>query len=366
MPAPKLPRLIKDSHVWQSAIDRGFVVSLTDAAGIIRYVNPAFCTLAGLSDKALLGHDHRILSSGYHPKGFMRSLWHTLQQGNVWRGELKNQRPDGTSYWLDATIVPFVGKGGAAQYLLFGTDATARHMAHGEAISQAVQQRITAMGALLLHELKNPLAGLGTGLDIIAARLAPGPGERALFGPLLAGLGRVNALLDEIAAFAHPPALSCADTDVAAIFDGLAQAAHNEPELGRWVVQPHAPCRIWADGHALRNAFAKIIANGNQAAGAQAPVQVRIGATSGRCTITFTDRGPGIPPPALAQIFEPFFSTKRKRLGLGLAIAKRIIEQHGGNIGIVCPTGGGTEVRVVLRTEHLPHVAAAHAPAIAL
>ena len=131
---------------FMQAIDQHAIVSVAGRDGRILQVNDRMTAISGYSREELLGQDHRILSSGTHDREFFRQMWHTLGQGQIWRGVICNRRKNGSLYWVDSAIVPQRDSAGeVVRYVSIRIDITERKQAEHEMVRLATHDSLTGL-----------------------------------------------------------------------------------------------------------------------------------------------------------------------------------------------------------------------------
>jgi PAS domain S-box-containing protein len=340
----------KDLADVNFAIDQSAIVATTDVRGRITYVNEKFCEISKYSRSELLGQDHRILNSRHHPKEFIRELWTTIARGMIWRGELRNRAKDGTFYWVDTTIVPFLDdRGKPYQYMAIRYEVTARKASEERLREQEALARLGQMAAVVAHEVKNPIAGIRGALQVIASRMPAESRDKPVIGDIILRLDALNGIVHDLLVFARPRTPRSEPVELDRLIRNTLVLLHRDPLFANLTVDfPTSEAVAPGDVEQLQLVFTNVLMNAAQAMGGTGQVGIHIQRESNRLVVAIADHGPGMPADVLEKVFEPFFTTKHRGTGLGLPIAKRIVEAHGGSVEIGTPTGGGTTVLISL------------------
>lgn len=357
----------------------GWVV--TDAAGTIQSVNPAFTQLTGYTAEEVVGLNPRVLKSGRHPAEFYAGMWRTLTAGAVWSGELINRRKDGKEYREHMTIAPVRNAEGAiAHFVAVKQDITERRQLEQQL---ARAQRLESIGLLasgIAHDLNNIFSPILLSLEMLKMKYPTSDGRRMVELVESAGL-RGAGIVRQVLTFAR--GLEGERTEVNPRYLVKEAAQIFSETLPRHIqietdVAADVP-NVRGDATQLHQVLLNLAINARDAMpnggrlllGAKAVETDGAHAATNRelkpgrwVVLTVRDTGCGMTPEVMEHIFEPFFTTKPlgQGTGLGLSTVYGIVKSHGGVAEVSSEVGRGTEFRIWLPALGRPDAETAAGP----
>ncbi|WP_255191329.1 hybrid sensor histidine kinase/response regulator [Natronobeatus ordinarius] len=328
----------------RSAVEHaGHGVVITDETGTIEYVNEAFEAMSGYSAAEAVGETPAILNAGVHDEAFFEALWETILAGEVWHGEVVNERPDGSHYVIDQTIAPLLEDGKPVGFVAINNDITDLKTYERELEEQ--NERLAQYGRMVAHDLRNPLTLLDAHVEATETVLEVDP--ETPVGELEADLRREFRDVDELTDYMRrliENLLSMAehgqlvlDAEETAL-EPVARTAWQETgtEPSRLVVDDGT---IDADPERLRELLANLFRNAVEHAGPA--VTVRVGPLGFGDGFFVADDGPGIPADEREWVLERGYTTADDGTGFGLAIVAQIAEGHEWTLAVTESEDGG-------------------------
>jgi PAS domain S-box-containing protein len=346
----QLKASLKEIEDLKAALDEHAIVAITDPQGQITYVNDKFCAISQYSREELLGQDHRLINSGHHPKEFIHDLWTTIAHGKVWKGEIKNRAKDGSFYWVDTTIVPFLNElGKPRQYVAIRTDITERKAAADEVrlLNTELEQRVVERTAELesfsysiSHDLRAPLRAMGGYARMLqedVTALLP-PEARWKLERIYENANKMGQLIDGLLAFSRlsRQPLKKQEVSPAVIVQRVLEELQPEQAGRRIKIQAGNLPACLADPTLLHQVFANLISNALKYTRPRDPAVIEIGWSDKAQAYFVKDNGAGFDMKYADKLFGVFQRLHRAEefegTGVGLAIVQRIVHRHEGRI----------------------------------
>ena len=357
---------LRELEFQKYALDAHSIVSIADRGGKILAINPKFSEVSQYSPDELLGHDHRVLNSGHHSHEFFKSMWATIGHGQVWHGEVKNRRKDGSFYWVDSTIVPFLDDTGKVmRYVSIRTDITERKkaelaMREAKETAEAALRIKSDFLANMSHEIRTPMNGI-IGMTNLALETDLNAEQREYVGLVKSSADSLLQIINDILDFSKIESGKMTmeliefslEVMLRDTMKTLALRAHQKKLELCLHVAPDVPDRIKGDPGRIRQVIVNLVGNAIKFT-SKGEVEVSVtrqdGAPQGHTRLHFSvrDTGIGIPQDKQKTIFESFSqadtSTTRKYggTGLGLSISAQLIALMGSHIELTSQVDQGS------------------------
>jgi len=336
---------------WRSIVESAVdAIVVIDARGSIESFNPAAERLFGYAEADVLGRNvNMLMPSPYHEEhdGYLSSYLATGAAKIIGVGrEVSGRRRDGSVFPLHLAVGEMI-VGGDRKFTGILHDLSARVQMENQLREQAALARLGEMAAVLAHEVKNPLAAVRGAIQVIGGRMPSDSREAAVMKDIVTRIDGLSALMKDLLLFARPPRPNLSSVDVRTLVAATAELLGEDPAVAgvRIDIEGSAP-PLAADAELLKIVFVNLIVNAAHAMDGSGVIRVSIESDGGMCEVAFRDTGPGIARDVLGKIFTPFFTTKKRGTGLGLATVKRLVEAHAGSVDVECPPTGGTRVAV--------------------
>jgi PAS domain S-box-containing protein len=346
------------------------VIVITDAKGTIEWVNDAFTRVTGYTSQEAIGNNPRVLKSGQHPPEFYQEMWRTISSGQVWHGEIHNQRKDGTPLEEEATITPVKDSAGTiAHFIAIKQDITEKRNLERQFLRAQRMESVGMLAGGIAHDLNNVLAPIRMGLELLQQVSLPEK-FRPMIDSMLTSTERGAGIVKQVLTFARGTDGERAIVQLRHLIKDIKRVA--EETFPRNIsLHSDVTADLWplkADPSQLHQVLLNLSVNARDAMPDggrilyqarnfhldQGTAKLHLGAQAGDYVLLrVTDNGMGMPKEVVDRIFEPFFTTKPQGqgTGLGLPTVLGIVRSHGGFLEVRSEPGKGTTFEVYLPAE---------------
>lgn len=337
----------------QRVLNEATIFAVTDREDRILYANDHFCNLYKYTREELLGKKHDICSSNFHPPSFFGEIWDTIQAGEVWKGDILNQAKDGTKYWLDTIIIPFVDSNGERyKHISIQYDITEKKNTEEVLRKTEKLAMVGELAAGIAHEIRNPLTTIRGFVQLLNERGVEGQ----YVNTILDEIDRINFIVSEFMVFAKPHQIYFSECNLNYILSSVIKFLEPEAILKNINIDSHFPNEeivILGEKNQLKQVFLNLIKNSIEAMPYGGKINISIEMTPQTISITLKDDGVGMNPDQVKKLGEPFFSTKQNGNGLGLMVSYKIIQNHKGTIEVTSQLKKGTTFLITFKNSSI-------------
>ena len=330
-----------------NALNLTAIVSITDSKGVIIHANEKFCEVSKYKKEELIGSNHRIVNSGYHPDYFFKELWRTISQGNIWTGEVRNKAKDGTFYWVYTTIVPVLNeKNIPAHYISIRMEITKskhfeeeRNKALLEIKKLSVEQKIRdEVVTLLTHDLRTPMSAARMAAELVLREMSSKSSLRGLPQKIVEYIDRTDKMIVDFLdnqknRLSRSFLTDKAECDAVPVV----QEALSELKLiygERFSFTTAGYLRGFWSASGIRRIVENLCVNAVKYGHENRPISVALIGTSMDMELSVSNFGKKLNGSELNEIFDYLhrsdeaIESNQKGWGIGLALVKKVAEAH--------------------------------------
>jgi PAS domain S-box-containing protein len=353
----KLKRSLKEISDYQHALDESSIVAITDGKGIIKHANDNYCKISKYTCEELIGKDHNIIIAGFQPTEFIAHLWNTVSQGKIWRGELKNKAKDGSVYWADTTIVPFLTEDGIPyQCIAIRSDITLRKKTEFQLAKNMIEleyknKELEQFAYVASHDLQEPLRMVASFLQLLERRYKGKLDNDAddFIHFAVDGAKRMKQLISDLLCYSRTNTEGRIEQVnmnqvLKNVLQNLSTSIQDCNATVNYMNLPFIEADRTQMGQLLQNLLSNALKFRQEKI--DPVINIKSENQNGKWLFSLNDNGIGIEEEYAEKVFTIFkrLHTKEKYegTGIGLAIAKKIVERHGGEIWFKSEIGKGT------------------------
>lgn len=336
----------KEINDVRSALEQAAIVTIADQKGVVTFVNDNFCSISKYSQEELIGQSYNVGNPNIQLNKFVMKIWKTIADGKVWKGHLKNIAKDGSFYWMDSTIVPFLdNEGKPYQYIAISFNITAQKLAQDNLNTVLVDLEkknieLDQFGYIVSHDLKAPLRAIYNLSEWIIEDMPTLPETVADNFRLLQGrVQRMENLINGVLDYSRIGKIKIEreSVDIKVMLEQVAETLVPKKDFEISIIGNFPVIR--GAKILLSQVFSNLISNAvkynDKPIG---KVECIYESITGFHQFSIKDNGIGIAEVYHKKVFQVFQTIdardKNESTGIGLAIVLKIIEELGGSIKI--------------------------------
>jgi PAS domain S-box-containing protein len=356
----KIAEKSKEVNDIRAALDESTIVIITDKKGVITFVNDKFCSISKYSKEELVGQYYYADNPDYQFNMFVKNIWKIIENGEVWKGDIKNRAKDGSYYWLDCTIVPFFDNAGKPyQYISISSEITQQKRAK-ENLDRALvdlekkNKELDQYAYIIAHDLKAPLRAINNLSEWIVEDMPEMPEMvRDNFALLRGRVQRMENLINGVLDYSRVGRTKIIREPVNTkqMLHEIAETLVPNKDFEISIAE-NLPV-ITASSILLYQVFSNVISNAVKYNDkAHGKIECSYDSLANFHQFTIKDNGPGIAEEYYEKVFKVFQTIeardKRESTGIGLSIVHRIIEEEEGSIKIESEINKGASFIITL------------------